>query len=413
MPERLISAKSLLFDSLFDTLPSGMLLLESDGIQLRLNQKAREILGLDASLTIGVIQDLSRGELAYLKPLAELLQNYHPDIHRSELTLNLPGRDEASIIGFSLKLIHLPEPLVSVSSAAVVSEAIEAGHMMKVLTFSDITQVVKDRLTMDKIKDELNQSKKLAAMGTLIAGVAHEMNNPLTGISMSASLLKMNLERLKKLPALQDVLQSESKLGDSLEKALLEIQKIARSSERAGILVSDLLSYAKPSQIFLAPMVLHELVADTVNALRTHPRFTQFTIELADTTERVVLCDRVKLEQVFYNLLKNACDATDGKGTVHITYEEIIEEHGKPFVIASVRDNGPGIDKVDILHIFDPFFTTKGHGGVGLGLSICYRTMEQHGGLLSVESVKGEGTEFKVKLPVYLEGESEPRFPSL
>ena len=266
---------------------------------------------------------------------------------------------------------------------------------------------------MDKIKDELNQSKKLAAMGTMIAGVAHEMNNPLTGISMSASLLKMNLERLKKLPSMQDLLQTEPKLGDSLEKALQEIQKIARSSERAGILVSDLLSYSKPAQMFLAPMSLQDLVMETISALKTHPRFGQFKIELADTTDRVVLCDRVKLEQVFYNLLKNACDATDGKGTVTITYQTLEEENGKPFVIASVRDNGPGIDKVDILHIFDPFFTTKGHGGVGLGLSICYRTLEQHGGLLSVESVKGEGTEFKVKLPVYLEGESEPRFPAL
>jgi two-component system NtrC family sensor kinase len=381
---------SLIFDSLFDTLPSGMILFESSGAIVRINQKAKEILGIHPDFMPVSLNDFLRESLfAFLRPLVDLLQRSEADVHRSELSLQLPGREEESVIGFSLKLIASPE-----------------GPVVKAFTFSDITQVMKDRLAMDKIKDELSQSKKLAAMGTMIAGVAHEMNNPLTGISMSASLLKMNLERLKKLP----IMQTESKLDESLEKAMQEVHKIARASEKAGVLVNDLLSYSKPTQIFLVPMPLHDLVMDTVSALKTHPHFVQFTIQIPEASDRIVLCDRVKLEQVFYNLIKNACDATEGKGVLTITYNEIQDAAtGKLLVVAQVRDNGPGIDKSDILHIFDPFFTTKGHGGVGLGLSICYRTMEQQGGLLSVESVKGEGTEFKVTLPVYLEGESEQR----
>jgi two-component system NtrC family sensor kinase len=214
----------------------------------------------------------------------------------------------------------------------------------------------------------------------------------------------MNLERLKKLP----LVQQEPKLDESIDKALQEAQKIARASEKAGVLVGDLLAYSKPTQIVLIPLPLHELVLDMINAIKSHPQFSQFTITFDNETDRLVQCDRVKLEQVFYNLIKNACDATDGKGTAHIYYTEHLE-NDKPFVVAHVKDNGPGIDKTNIARIFDPFFTTKGHSGVGLGLSICYRTIEQHGGLLSVESVKWEGTEFKVSLPVYLEIESGKR----
>src|SRR5690606_21605168 len=136
----------------------------------------------------------------YLSPLVTLLKESTEDIVRSEIPLQLPTREEDSTIGFGLKLITPPK----------------GGTVIKVLTFSDITQLLKDRMAMDKIKDELNQSKKLASIGTMIAGVAHEMNNPLTGISMSSSLLRMNLERLKQHP----LIQNESKLAASLDKAL-------------------------------------------------------------------------------------------------------------------------------------------------------------------------------------------------
>ncbi len=381
----MIDSSLLILDSIFDTLPSGMLLFEPAGAILRINLKAKEILGLDPETR----PDNLRHNLPYyLSPLSNLLKQSEEDIHRSEITLNLPTREEESTIGFSLKLITPPD-----------------GHTVKILTFTDITQVLKDRLAMDKIKDELNQSKKLASIGTMIAGVAHELNNPLTGISMSTSLIKMNLERMKKLPAVQE----QAKLSDSIDKALQEIQKITRANEKAAVLVSDLLAYSKPSQVFLVPLPLKEVVLDILNALKSHPQFSQFTLKMEGDTDRVVLCDRIKLEQVFYNLIKNACDATEGKGTVTVYFTEHTEGDNKPFVVTHVKDNGPGIDKTVISRIFDPFFTTKGHSGVGLGLSICYRTIEQHGGLLSVESVKWEGTEFKVSLPVYLEEENGKR----
>lgn len=373
----MIDTNIFILDAIFDTLPSGMMLYGPDGTVFRVNYKAKEILGLDPDLHPGHLDRLPK----YLNPLGELLKSANENINRSEVALMLPTRDEESTIGYSLKLMETPD-----------------GSLVKTLTFTDITQVLKDRLAMDKIKDELNQSKKLASIGTMIAGVAHELNNPLTGISMSTGLIKMNLERLSKSPPVAE----NPKVADSLEKALGEIAKITRANEKAAVLVSDLLAYSKPTQLNLIPLSLHDMVSDIVNALKSHPQFSQFTFIQEGSSDRMVLCDRVKLEQVFFNLFKNACDATEGKGTITVSYSEH-KEHRKPFVVVHVKDNGPGIDKTVIGRIFDPFFTTKGHSGVGLGLSISYRTVEQHGGLLSVESEKWAGTEFKVSLPIYLE----------
>ncbi len=373
----MIDTDLLILDMIFETLPSGLLLFEADGDIIRLNAKARELLDLPDAFTPRHFNDLPE----YLAPLRAALLSAQADIHRGEITLAFPEREEETTLGFGLRLIEKAQ-----------------GDPVRILTFSDITQVLKDRLAMDKIKDELGQSRKLASIGTMVAGVAHELNNPLTGISMSASLIKMNLERLKKQPAARE----HPALLESLEQALAEVGKISRANERAAVLVGDLLAYSKPTQLELAPLHINELVAEIVGALKSHPQFSQFTFHLSPHADRLVLCDRVKMEQVFYNLFKNACDATEGKGSLWISYSEHLE--GKhPYVAVHVRDNGPGIDKTIIDRIFDPFFTTKGHSGVGLGLSISYRTVEQHGGMLVVESEKGSGTEFTVSLPVYLE----------
>ena len=368
-----------LLDLLVETLPSGLLLFEADGGILRMNAKARELLALPADASPGHFMELPE----YLEPLIELLSSADGDITRGEVALQLPSRDEPSTLGFNLKRMQKRE----------------GGEPTRALTFSDITQVLKDRLAMDSIKDELSQSRKLASIGTMIAGVAHELNNPLTGISMSTSLIKLNLERLQQQP----VTKENQKLADSLTQALAEVGKVAASTERAAVLVGDLLSYSKPVQLDFQPISLPDMLADIMAALRSHPQFSQFTFKQAPVTvppaHHIVLCDRVKMEQVFYNLFKNACDATEGKGELTVSFSEAALQ-GQPAIVAHVVDNGPGIDTATIKRIFDPFFTTKGHGGVGLGLSVSYRTVEQHGGHLSVSSEPGEGTEFQVTLPI-------------
>lgn len=371
-----------ILNHLFDTLPSGLLIFRLDGTIVRINQRARELLSIE-SLDIVQIQEFP----AYLQPLKTLLLKGKESLQRAELVLNFPERPEPTILGYNLKRIHDVEQNTN-----------EEKSVIFTLTFSDITQVVQDRRTLDRIQDELQQSKKLASLGTLVAGVAHELNNPLTGISMSVSLMKMNLDRLKQQPAVQ----AEEKLSSHLDKAILEIEKILRANEKAAILVNDLLAYSKPSQLFLEPLPTAGLIQDFVGALRNHPQFSQVQFQVENIGAYSVLCDRVKLEQVFYNLFKNASDAMDHQGTITLSVSET-QLQQKPAISVHVKDTGRGMDASTLNRIFDPFFTTKGHNGVGLGLSVSYRTLEQHGGLLSVESTLGLGSEFKVTLPVYLE----------
>lgn len=367
-------------DTVFDTLPSGLILYAPNGDIFRINKRGKFLLGLADDIVLDNLQNFP----AYLNPLKLLLVDAHKDIHRAEVKLHLPAwPDEEATIGFSLTILEA------------------SNQKIITCTFSDITQVLRDRLSMEKIKDELAQSKKLASIGTMISGVAHELNNPLTGISMSAELSRMNLERLQKNPDLA-----------LIEKTLGEIEKISRSCQKASQLVDELMSYSRPTQLKTEIVPIDSLVEEVVTATKSHPSFSQYSmsVEKPEFDQPLpVRVDRVKLEQVFYNLLKNACDACP-HGSLHVFYTLTLspQDHHLPAIAIHFQDNGPGIDKTVLNRIFDPFFSTKGNKGLGLGLSITYRTVEQHGGLLSVDSTSGEGATFTVTLPLYNEKEDFP-----
>lgn len=373
-------------NTVLDSLPSGLILFspEDDAI-LSINQRAKEILGLPLEGTFTLLSQLPD----YLVELRMLLKQSQGDILRSELNLILPCRTESSTLGFTLKEIDV--------------DAKNSGHSdthVKAFVFSDITTLLRDRLAMDKIKDELYQSKKLASIGTMISGVAHELNNPLTGISMSSQLTSMTLERMKK--QLKDnQTPDESPVFKSVQQALNEVSKISHGAQRASALVSDLLTYSKPVKLNITLENLNLLLDEMIQAVKTHPEFQGVTFELTKHEPPfLVLCDRIKIEQVLYNLFKNASDATERRATLRIWFDTVTNVEKQQFAVIHVADNGPGIDKTILGRIFDPFFTTKGNAGVGLGLSISYRTIEQHGGQLAVESEKGQGTEFTIALPL-------------
>ena len=261
-----------LMEMLFDLMPSGLILYDPAADSLKVNTKARQILAMDS---LNGQREMLEKWPAYLHPLRVILQKREEDIHRGEVVIHLPGHEDESTIGYSLKIVATE------------------NSPIKTLTFTDITQVLKDRLAMDKIKDELNQSKKLASIGTLVAGVAHELNNPLTGISMSSELARMSLERIKKqLPEEADAETIRRALGN-LDKTVNEVQKISRAAQKAAVLVSDLLSYSKPTQLQMLPISINAMLADTLIALKSHPEFSQVTLELKDHPERLVRADRV------------------------------------------------------------------------------------------------------------------------
>jgi signal transduction histidine kinase len=217
----------------------------------------------------------------------------------------------------------------------------------------------------------------MAAIGLLATGVAHEVNTPLTGISSFTQLL---LERTQ---------------GDDPRRELLE--KIERQTFRAAKIVTNLLNLARPSSGEAGPVDLNVIIGDVLSLLEHQLRISRIQVrrELADSPV-VVRGMEYKLQQVFLNLFLNARDAMPKGGWLSVSARVRGAE-----VIVEVADTGVGIPPEHLARIYDPFFTTKGEGrGTGLGLSVTYGIVQEHGGSLSCESAHGEGTRFRLILPL-------------
>jgi two-component system NtrC family sensor kinase len=223
---------------------------------------------------------------------------------------------------------------------------------------------------------QITQSEKLASIGRLASGIAHEINNPLTSVMTFAHLLreKENLDK-------QDT---------------EDLDLIIHETKRAADIVQGLLDFARERPAVKEPLSINDVVERTVRLIRNQKLFREITIE-----EELggglppVNGDANRLQQVVLNLCLNAREAMTDRGTIHI---ETRAESGR--VILEIRDTGHGIKAEDLEQIFEPFFSTKPVGqGTGLGLSVSYGIVDQHDGRIEVESEEGVGTRFTVLLP--------------
>ena len=232
-----------------------------------------------------------------------------------------------------------------------------------------------------KIADHLGRTEKLAAIGELVAGVAHELNNPLTGISTFAQLL------------LEDDLE-----GEQFESVSL----IKREADRAIGVIRDLLLFARKTDARDAPVDINTVVKHTVRlrALASRSGGIEVHMRLDESNPRA-RGDEQKLQQVLLNLLVNAESAMEGTQLRHLSLTTQ-RKHGMVQVVIS--DTGHGMAPSVSQHVFEPFFTTKAPGeGTGLGLSVSYGIIQAHEGTISVESTPGVGTTFTILLPLYSE----------
>lgn len=226
-------------------------------------------------------------------------------------------------------------------------------------------------------RQQVGQSEKLASVGRMAAGIAHEINNPLTGL--------LTLEHL---------LKSEEGLSDK-GKDYLEI--MYKETFRMREIVQGLLNFARESSLEMKPLDVNEVIRQWLKLLRSQKEFKDITIEekFVEGLSKVN-GDANQLQQVLANLSLNACEAMSEGGILSISTSE---EDGK--VLVSIEDTGCGIKEEHLEMIFDPFFTTKPVGkGTGLGLSVSYGIVRKHGGTMEVESQEGEGTTFTITLPV-------------
>jgi two-component system, NtrC family, sensor kinase len=233
---------------------------------------------------------------------------------------------------------------------------------------------------------QLLQAEKMSSIGLLAAGVAHEINNPLTSVAGYAEAL---LRRFRDEPALVD----DSRL-DVFPKYL---DVIIRESYRCKGIIDCLLSFSRKSDGSFANVDINQILLEVLELVRHKARYERVEIlEHLQLDLSQVRGDGAGLRQVFMNLLINAHQAIHGAGSVEIS----TRENGSS-VIIQIKDTGQGIHADLLDHIWDPFFTTKSVGeGLGLGLAVSFNIIKRHGGEIQVESQYGEGSVFTVSLPV-------------
>jgi two-component system NtrC family sensor kinase len=268
-------------------------------------------------------------------------------------------------------------------SAAIIYDA-NGKEIASVGSFVDLTDRLKMERALRDTQEQLLQSEKLAAMGRLTSQIAHELNNPLYGIMNTLELLKTEIA-------------PDNKRRKILEMALSE-------TIRLSDLLRKMLSFSKPDQEERHPVDINSVLDEILLLHEKQLKENDINIKSKFAKDiGLVNASKNQLRQVFLNMVANARDAMPNGGTFTVT---TCEDSNKVFV--EINDTGIGIRKENIDRIFDSFFTTKGEvKGVGLGLSVCYGFIKDHGGDIEVESQEGVGTTFTITLPAYKPDASE------
>ena len=328
---------------IIESSPAGIAVVDGDGKLHSINQAFGSLVGLQT-------EEVAGRRLRDLLPLDSLP---NPGDGIREIRFQDPKGDER---------------FLQISMAPLV----EGPDDQRVLIVQDVSQ----RVAME---NALKEKERLASLGMLAAGVAHEVNTPITGISSYAQMLL-----------------SETPEGDPRRRLL---EKVEKQTFRAARIVNSLLDFARDRQHAEVPVSLRPLIGESLELLKERLLESDTLLEWnAPDEEILVLGHEGELQQVFTNLVINALDAmaqTDEQGKLQVE----LDLRDK-WIVVSVEDNGPGIASKELDKIFQPFYSTKlAEGGTGLGLSISYNIVRRHGGELRVVSHRGEGSRFIVELP--------------
>jgi PAS domain S-box-containing protein len=343
-------------ESIIESINVGLLAVDLDGRVTRLNSALEHILDLRRDAAIG-----KRVEELFSEDFADTLrQVLGKDGWRLREIRNIYKLHTATLGSRSLVLNIALAPLQD-----------GQGQTGALVVLEDVT-------TRISLEEQLQQREKLSSIGLLAAGVAHEVNTPLTGVSSYTQMLLGMLNETDPKHAL--------------------LQKVRTQAERATNIVNNLLNFSRTgSATEFAELDIERVLDDTLQLLE--PQLRRNQIELVRSYDKdvpEVYGNAGKLQQVFTNLILNARDAiTDGG---RITVATCTSDDGSPVV--EVSDTGIGIAPENVAKIYDPFYTTKGVGqGTGLGLAVTYGIVQEHAGHISVDSTPGDGTTFRISLP--------------
>ncbi len=341
-------------ENILESLNDGLAVLDRDGRVVRWNRQLEELYGV-------------RHEQAVGRPVEGL---FDAQIVRMIRGMSAGAPEGAAYYKIPLTTRHDPARRLLVNLGATPLRDSHSNVVGSIMIVEDISSRV-------QLEEQLQISEKMASIGLLAAGVAHEVNTPLTGISSFTQMLL------------------ESAEPDDPSTHVLE--KIERQTFRAAKIVNGLLNLARPAQVDSGPCDVNVVINDVLSLLEHQLRTGSIQVrkELAASAPMVQGIEH-KLQQVFLNLFLNARDAMPSGGWLTIATRE-----DRGGAVVEVADTGSGIPADLLSRIYDPFFTTKEIGkGTGLGLSITYGIVQEHGGTITCDSQLGQGTRFTIRLPL-------------
>jgi two-component system sensor histidine kinase HydH len=337
-------------DQVVEKMPVGLLTVDNRGTITSFNQTAESILGLNS--------EDARGKLSRILPL----QLWELTSRSSETGTAIQQEIDCS----------LPDGKVIPMDVSISSFEDDTGAIWgQIVLFRDLTEV-------RGLQREIETNRRLASIGMLAAGVAHEIRNPLSSIKGFATYFK---ERYRNHP-------------EDQKTAEIMIQEV----DRLNRVITQLLEFARPLAVQKKRTSLQNLISQSLKMIENQAQGKNIKIEKtfpSDPVEAVVDPDR--MSQVLLNLYLNAMQAMEGKGGL-LTIALSRGKGPRPWLKISVKDTGTGITKDDLDHVFDPYFTTK-QSGTGLGLAIVHKIIESHQGEIRVESEPGRGTTVSFYLP--------------
>jgi two-component system NtrC family sensor kinase len=373
--ERELQKTNVFLHNIIRSSVDGIVVVDTKGVPLIFNEGAERILGYQAEEIIGNPENFRK----FYPPqvAAEMMRRMRSDEY------GLPDKLTTTRISFFNKAGE--EVPVNFSATIIRERGQEVGS---VGIFSDLREILKVHQELEATQSQLVHTEKIASLGRMSAGVAHEINNPLAGILIYAELLQRDLE------------------ADTVQRENVEV--IIHQTMRCQQIVHRLLDFSRQSLGQRKLFDVNDLIHRCVELISHQAFFHNIkVVQELDPALPQIVGDPGQLQQVFTNLLLNAADAMNGSGIITVGSRPAPNQEG---VVLTFADTGCGIPPDIKDKIFEPFFTTKPPGkGTGLGLSIVYGVIQRHGGTIAADSPPGCGTTFTIRLPL----ESQERVQSL
>ena len=358
-PEHLLEFYANVIDSVGD----GVIVIDLEGLVLLMNPVAEEMAGASRRISKGQpFSTIFRGETSLLEIVAK------------SAVSGMSISDHENVV---LKKGGKLTPLSVSTSPLLIGDGSRAGTIV----------LLRDLTNIRELEEAVRKADRLSALGTLAAGLAHEIKNPLGGIRGAAQLLEMELAE-------------DDELRECTNVVLKEVQRVNR-------IVEELLDLASPRKLNLVGVNLHKILAHIVFLQQQAVEGKSITFQrLLDPSIPAILADEGRLTQLFLNLIKNAVEALGESGVVTISSRIVAEysmtqkgERRSRMVAVEITDDGTGIQPEVLEQLFTPFYTTK-EKGTGLGLAICQKIVAEHRGMIRVESEEGRGTSITILLPL-------------